>query len=836
VSAALAAGGDRPGARPLERFDALLARPDVPAWLLGEPVILARDDPLYGYACGVGGCAGHATQAEWWCTRHGGERRAALRAGTGEAAWKAGAVPVPAAPGQPRQGPRPACRFCPERDAGPEGVCVRHKASLGYARKQAGAGFAMAAWAAGQHALPGGGPCLVTSCDGRGELSPVLCRHHRGTWQRAGRPRGGELTVWLSRTEGWGRPGELLLGRLPPLIAAQIRYGLLAHARDATPGRWHPMWLRTLVRSCLSAGAGSLLELDPGDTGWTPQPAAVNRILRDLQRHARAISLTREETREAGYLDTDYWGFRFPDRRSPFELTGISQRWLRDLGWDYLAFVLDGPGRPRTGGPFEQVRRTLVCFGAYLQDCAPSGGEQPGTLTAATARQFAADYRARAAAGQPARGVLNVNGSPSPATATTCSLTLNALRKVMRWALEEGSPAGLPREFIVAIPSGETTFRRNPRPFSEPVLQALGDPANIALLAARDPRDNGVADIWRIQLRCGRRIGEVVKLRFDCVSEHMGRTWLWVDMTKVGKLDYAIQIPRDIYDLIRARQHTVLARFRARTGRDPSAAQRRTIALFPSPVANPSSDRSLSISAFAAAFRAWLASDDVDLPGHTTHQARHTLATQLVAAGASMTHVKKVLGHVSEAMSEAYVLIAGSQVEPYLQQVWVKGPGSASPGEVVLLPTEEDKNAASRLLIDLAVVPVEHGLCTFKPVAGGASCPFGRACHACEHFVLTGADYTYWKRQEQRQAALAEGAPGQETRDYLYQAFEPASAAIAGLEKALTATGLLDQASQLDLRSPSQDFYDPIWRTGWRAQDLAALGTGPDSSSQEAAE
>jgi integrase len=831
---AVAAGaGDlgRPGL--LERFEALLGRPDVPAWLLGEPVVLARDHPLYGYACGVAGCAGHATQAEWWCTRHGRERRAALRAGTGEAEWKAAAVAVAPVPERRQQGPRPACLFCPGRDAVAGGMCVRHQASQVYARKQAGAGFVMAAWAAGQHALPGGGPCLVTGCQRRGELSPVLCRHHRGTWQRAGRPQGGELAAWLSRTEGWGQPGEVILARLPPLVAAQVRYGLLAHPRDAAPGRWHPMWLRTLVRSCLAAGAGSLLDLDPADAGWTPQPAAVNRILRDLQRHARAVASTREDTRAAGYLDTEYWGFRFPDRRSAFDLTGIPQPWLRDLGWDYLAFVLDGPGRPRTQGPFEQARRALVCFGAYLQDCAPSGGDQPGTLTAAAARQFAADYRGRAAAGRPARGMFNVDGSPSPATG---SATLNALRKVMRWALEEGSPAGLPREFITAIPAGQATFRRNPRPFSDPVLQALGDPANIALLAGRDPRDNGIADIWRIQLRCGRRIGEVVKLRLDCVSEHLGRTWLWVDMTKVGKLDYAIQIPRDIYDLVRARQRTTASRFRAGTGRDPSAAERRTIALFPSPVANPSWVRSLSISTFSVAFKDWLGCDDIGLPGHTTRQARHTLATQLVAAGASMTHVKKVLGHVSEAMSEAYVLIAGSQVEPYLQQVWVKGPGSTSPGEVVLLPTAEDADVASRLLIDLAVVPVEHGLCTFKPVAGGASCPFGRACHACEHFVLTGADYSYWKRQEQRQAALAEGAPSPETRDYLYQAFEPSSAAIAGLEKALTAAGLLDQARQLDLRSPSQDFHDPIWRTGWRAGDLAALGTGPGPSHQETGE
>ena len=353
------------------------------------------------------------------------------------------------------------------------------------------------------------------------------------------------------------------------------------------------MWLRTLVRSCLARDALSLLELDPGEPGWTPQPAAVNRILRDMQRDVRSIHHTREETREVGYVDTEYWGFRFPDRRSPFGLTAIPQQWLRDLGWDYLAAVLDGPRRPRTQGPFEQARRALVCLGAYLKDCAPYQGEQPGTLTAATARDFVADFRRRVRAGGPVRGMFNADGSPSAATVGTYSITMNAVRKVMRWALEEGSPDGLPREFIVAIPAGETQASHNPRPFSDPVFQALGDPANIALLAARDPRDNGVADIWRIQLRCGRRIGEVVRLRFDCVSEHLGRTWLWVDMVKVGQLDYAIQIPRDIYDLIRARQAQDPRRG---SGPGPDATrrprQRRAIALFPSRVANPASDRS----------------------------------------------------------------------------------------------------------------------------------------------------------------------------------------------------------------------------------------------------
>ncbi len=815
--------GDVAGPGPLGRFEALLSRPDVPAWLRAEPVAFARDHPVFGYPCGIAGCQGHATQAGLWCTGHARERLAALRAGTGEAAWKAAAVPLAASPGPGGDARRPACRFCPDRDAIAGGLCVRHQAALRYARKQAGAGFDQAAWAARQHRLAGAGDCLAGGCQGRAELSPPLCRRHRGAWQRAGSPQGAQFARWLSRAETRGGRGTLVLARLPPLVAAEIRHGLLAHMNEPAPARWHPMWLRTLVRSCADHGAASLLELDPDQGGWTRQPASVNRILRDLRRHARAVHHTRDETRQAGYLDPGYWGIRFPDRRSAFDLTAIPQRWLRDLGWDYLASVLDGPARPRTAGPFEQARRSLACLGAYLRDRAAFQGEQPGALTAEAARGFAADFRHRVAAGQPARGMFNLDGSPSQATEATYSITMNAVRKMMRWALEQGRPGGPPREFLVAFPAGQARARRNPRPFSDGVLQALGDPANLALLAQRDPRDNGIADIWRIQLRCGRRIGEVVRLRFDCVSEHLGRTWLWVDMTKVGKLDYAIQVPRDIYDLIRARQRKTLDRFRAKLGRDPSAAERRVIALFPSRVANPGFERAVSTATFAVAFKDWLASEQVDLPGHTSHQARHTLATRLVAAGASMAHVKQVLGHVSEAMSEAYVLIAGSQVEPYLQQVWVKGPGSAAPGEVVMLPGEEDKATAARLLIDLAVVPVEHGLCTFKPVAGGADCPFGRQCQACEHFVLTGADYNYWKRQEQRQATLAEGAPSADARDYLYQAFEPASRAIAGLEKALAATGLLDQARQLDLRTPRQDFLDPIWRTGWRASDLTSL-------------
>lgn len=146
---------------------------------------------------------------------------------------------------------------------------------------------------------------------------------------------------------------------------------------------------------------------------------------------------------------------------------------------------------------------------------------------------------------------------------------------------------------------------------------------------------------------------------------------------------------------------------------------------------------------------------------------------------------------------------------------------------MVLTPTAAENDTAHQLLVDLAAVPTEHGLCTFKPVVGGFDCSFGRNCHSCEHFVLTGADYGYWKRQEQRWSAMAEGAPDDTTRDYIYASYAKSSQALAGLEKPLHALGLFDRAKDIDLRSPQQDFFDPLWRQGWRTGDLLQIGASP---------
>jgi hypothetical protein len=88
------------------------------------------------------------------------------------------------------------------------------------------------------------------------------------------------------------------------------------------------------------------------------------------------------ETRQAGYILTEHFGRKLSNRPSRIDLSGIYQRWLRDLVWDHLADVLRSPSCPRSGSTFDHTRRTGLELSAFLELAAPSGGHDPGMLTA----------------------------------------------------------------------------------------------------------------------------------------------------------------------------------------------------------------------------------------------------------------------------------------------------------------------------------------------------------------------------------------------------------------------------------------------------------------------
>ncbi|MBO3681664.1 hypothetical protein [Streptomyces sp. NEAU-YJ-81] len=250
------------------------------------------------------------------------------------------------------------------------------------------------------------------------------------------------------------------------------------------------------------------------------------------------------------------------------------------------------PSESGAGGGFQAARcsdappgSAVACLrsarelGVFLEVEAPGGGHDPAILREEHAQRFVADQRHREREGLPSLAVKRPDGSASIVATVTRSVVFNAVRKLMRDALDTDTAEVLclEREFISAFPTaGATIGRTARRPFLDEVARALADETNLAELASTyDINDNGVRDIWETTVTTGRRIGEVIKLRWDCIGRYGGGlAMFWHDQTKVGNYDAAIRIPERLYKILAERQRETLDRFIARYGYRPTGAQR----------------------------------------------------------------------------------------------------------------------------------------------------------------------------------------------------------------------------------------------------------------------
>ena len=838
---------DRPDRTDMDRLEiltALIGGPSFDPVYRTDIIQIPRGHAIYRWECVVGGCERTRSGGSDLCSAYLDEWVAARERGIGKAAF------VTAAHGLDRHVgvEEIACRICPERPAAHTELrlCQRHLSRWAH-KKQAGVNADLTEWLSGQDPLSGYGRCRVIVCPNLAGSPLGLCSWHGTAYQRDGSPGGAVLPgrSWWHHHERFGRPvpvsytsetafrrwcataaaqpwpGQINLRGLRPLVRAEIQWGLFAHTRRDRPTRWDLGWIRAPVTTCRAGDVDSLTGFEFG-TGCSPE--FTGAIAKEILHELRLVYFTPEAAKDAGFLETEHFGVLFPHRMSHIDLTGIPQRWLRDLTWDYLADLLQSARCPRTASVIDSFRRAATELGAFLEIDAPGGGHHPAALRREHMQRFVADQRHREREALPSLAIKRPGGTSGTVTTTTRSVVFNAARKLLREAMDAGAAEilGLDQEFITAMPyAGGTVGRAARRPFPDEVARALADEANLAQLAAAyDASDCGTRDIWEITVTTGRRIGEVLKVRWDCIGRYGGLAMFWHDQTKVGNYDAAIRIPERLYQVIAGRQHKTLDRFAARHGHRPAGAERARLALFPSTYRNPDGTVSLTHQWFYSRFRPWV--DALDLGHCVPHQARHTLATSLLRHGATLTHIRRYLGQVSDRMAEHYVHLSHSDLEDVLQHVWVAGPGAARPGELLSGPAAPlSREQAQVLAIDLSrrSTPAEGGFCTFQPVVDGGACPWNLDCHNCGNFVLSGADLLYWRRKREQWYSIAERAPDEATAAYLHQVFAPTAAAIDGLEAALAGLGLLDDALALDLRRP-QDYFQRIWNTGFRAAEL----------------
>jgi integrase len=845
-----------------EILHALIAAPTFDARFRDDVIDIEPGDPVFGWACMIEGCRRAHASNNRFCGKHHDQWKNAAALGTAFGDFFDAAKPI-----APKVGAYfGQCRICVIHPASCADtlLCARHRKLWNSTKSLKVRDFDL--FLSKQSPFADYGICSCDVCPYPACTPLGLCSQHRDRYNRDDQPGGASLQThwakieksghlvkpqfsnrrdfekWCSTADPVYRLGVLNLSGLRPLVKAEFKWGLNAHAHSTDPSRWDLCYLQRLVNIIRGRGDNELADYQAdgwvdGD-GKSDVEQRVSQIGREIINGLRTVYFSPSDTKDAGFIETDHFGRRFRASYSTFDLTGVPQRWLRDLLWDHLAELLKSPKPPRTRGVFDSLRRSCVELGTYLEITAPQGGHDPQILEAQHAQAFVADQRDRELNGKTSLALVRKDGKPSIVTTVTRRIVFNHIRQLLNGALQSGRADEIPlsRAFIVEFPAAGPDPHRARSPFSDDVARVLVDEENLERFAAvHDRYDRGLRDIWEVIVATGRRCGEVLQLRLDCIGRYGGLALLWHDQTKVGKYDQAIRIPESIYALIERRQTRTLSRFERLNGRMPTPEERRVIALFPSNVRNASARRSISYGHFSRAFNSWV--EALDLPGSVPHQARHTLATNLLRAGASLAHIRRYLGQVSSRMAERYIHVAQSDLEDVLQTVWVAGPASASPGKLLSEGVASlSKEQATAMAIDLSrrSTPSEGGFCTFQPVVSGEACPWNLNCHGCDKFVMSGADLLYWRRKREQWSSIAERAPDPSTADYLHRVFEPTARAIAGLEKALAGLGLLEQALAMDLRRP-QDYFQRIWSTNFSASALAARdedGMGADRKSE----
>lgn len=849
----------------LELLTALITAPGFDPLYRADVIIIPPEHPVYAWGCVVDDCERVRRAGSNLCHSHARLWTGAQRTGISRAEFLKNATGLPVFSGLDLG----QCRICPDRPATSLAtrLCDRHQDRWrAWQASQPSGDDDFQRWLRGESALPGYGTCRTEVCPDLA-VSPLgLCEQHRARYIAQGRPGNATLPpFWDRQLERRGLPvpvryddatafrrwcatvdpiyriGVISLLGLKPLIKAEIQWGLYAHDQIRNRSVWEISSIQRLVNYCRRNGMTSLFQLEA--TGYEGlnlrknSDAHIRMISGEITAGLRCVYYSPADTKDAGFIETDHFGRRFQRAQSTFDLTSVSQRWLRDLLWDHLAEVLRSVKCPRSRGPFDNLRRGAVELSAFLEFDAPQGGHDPIVLREEHAQRFVADQRHRQRHGLPSLAVTRKDGEPSAVTDVSCRVVLNSTRKLLYGAFESGAAArlGLDQGFIAALPNGGTLIRRSRSPFTDEVARALADEENLRTLDGLDPRDHGVRDVWETIVATGRRCGEVLTLRLDCLGRYGSLPMLWHDQTKVGNFNEAIRIPETLYARLDERRGKTLTRFEHRHGRLPTGEERAAIALFPSRVRNPNEDQSISYGFFSRTFRSWV--DGLELGKAVAHQARHTLATNLLRAGASLAHIRRYLGQVSDRMAEHYTKVAHSDLEDVLHAVWVAGPGAPTPGELLSgesAPLSRDQALALALDLSRRSTPADGGFCTFQPVVDGGACPWKLDCENCDKFVLSGADLLYWRRKQEQWRSLAERAPDDATADYLHQVFEPTARAIEGLEKALAGLGLLEEALKLDLRRP-QDYFHRVWSTNFRAADLARLDTlaEPDAEDED---
>lgn len=644
--------------------------------------------------------------------------------------------------------------------------------------------------------------------------------------------------------------GTLDLSSCPESLQQQIRYALYRYTQLEVRSQWRPKSIQSAVDALADYGIKNLTDEEIAPLIWDGRLTTLQRrIVQVLPGLARTLIEERSSIRLKGLFDPSVVGggnfvvhARTPTRVISYDLTAVSQTWLRNALWDHLETLslLPDQKRPTSTMVYSRIGGVTL-LSRLLSVVRLDSGNDPGILGSADGRSVGDELEASFDDGTAMVSHQARQDELRPLTRGTRNNYWIGMRLVLQDGIESGSLPESLNGFLLALPRFEASRApAHPRPIDDATLQALMDPTNVQLLDKLDPTDWGLADIWLTHLLQGGRIGETLNLRLGSVGligNH--QPYIWRDITKAGVLDYGMPCHPSVYERLILRKEKTLSLLRRRYHRELSARAPNEqvkllrqwdteMPLFPGKLKNPDLVRSVPYSSFRTVWSTWL--DSLKIVGLTTHRTRATMATSLLNNGAPPDLVRQVLGHFSHESLAHYARYNDSNMIEQLRRVWAAGPGMPIAGQILLQDGASlgMRTSSGPSPIDLSAVSSEHGLCSYSPVVGGGDCPWQLKCTSdpsdvCEHFILTGADLTYWERKIEAAYTLAEGAESPEVREFIYSQWEKWGVVVSNLREALRAAGLLQAAEEQSLRLPRTSYLHPIHTQGWSFTSLADI-------------
>ncbi|BBY57401.1 hypothetical protein [Mycolicibacterium sarraceniae] len=552
-----------------------------PPWLLAEPIAFPPQHPTYGWACLVPECAGtlNTTCRDLMCAEHLKQYRQ-LKAPADLEEFIRGARPGRFAQFGWALTPKPDCAICgANRQADQHGYCHQHANSL---RKAQRSGLSEAQWRRDAHPLPRIARCTVSRCAHDSAVSGWdhhrVCRSHLRLWHRWLTVTGGQADseswdAWLTSKQvrdSVTHPtmrGQLSLAMLPLGLQREIRYALHRHAGLARRTQWRPSELQKVV-DALAANAVESLN-DPLFTELAANSRRIDarRIWVALPFAARSLTVTADLAKSAGWFDpvlvgsTPFPGSQGqPNRRKVWDLTAVSQRWLRDLVWEHLRDEALKPAgkRPSTATLYNKITG-IILLSQILRKNRKDHGNDPARLDRTDALAVKDTWDLWFLEQTP----LPFQNENAKRASTLNELTrhryMSGIRLVLQRSRERHrAPAGLD-PFIYSLPDYPIpTKKPRPRPLTYSDFQLLVNPESVTALEALDTHNLGLADIWLTQAFQGGRISETLKLRLGCVGlVGAAQPYIWRDLSKVNVVDYGMPCYLPVYErLLHRGDHT----------------------------------------------------------------------------------------------------------------------------------------------------------------------------------------------------------------------------------------------------------------------------------------